>query len=354
MKYILTDETLIYKGKTLRRIKRLFDNLLGGFLESESNLSHDGSCFVYDNAKAMDQARVLGNAGICNNSEVFDNAMIGDDSEVLGFATVGGLSNILGKSIVSGFSRINGSVTIIDSYIYDYSDVKENSSLKNAHITGNSRVMGSAQIENSSITGSAKVSENAVLKNSSLCCDSIVSGDAIVENTVVPKGSTITTSINNFKSTAPLKIKSPDDFFVTTWQGVKFTFFDGGLGIDCKTMSDADQGVVPWSQSDADERFSSVDVYKAIIDPNNMTAMPEINMGKNAKWFICSLVKFSEILTMSELDALSAHFSFGLPAIIDYSGRLQLWSFLKNKELTDATIWSECRVKILELLNARI
>lgn len=47
-KYILTDETIKVNGKTLYRIKALreFSNVkagdLGGFVESESNLSHDG------------------------------------------------------------------------------------------------------------------------------------------------------------------------------------------------------------------------------------------------------------------------------------------------------------------------
>jgi hypothetical protein len=53
-KYKLTKETIIVDSSTLYRIKALNDipssNVkkgdLGGFIENESNLSHEGSCWV--------------------------------------------------------------------------------------------------------------------------------------------------------------------------------------------------------------------------------------------------------------------------------------------------------------------
>ena len=53
-KYELTDETIICDGRILHRIKALrdFGNVkareLGGWIEKESNLSHSGNCWVYD------------------------------------------------------------------------------------------------------------------------------------------------------------------------------------------------------------------------------------------------------------------------------------------------------------------
>ena len=55
-KYKLTDEAIQHCGKTLYRIEALIDfgdvdkGDKGGFVESEENLSHDGNCWVYDNA----------------------------------------------------------------------------------------------------------------------------------------------------------------------------------------------------------------------------------------------------------------------------------------------------------------
>ena len=56
-KYELTDNTIEYDGKTLYQIKALknFGNVktgyLGGYVEKEENLSHEGNCWVDDNAK---------------------------------------------------------------------------------------------------------------------------------------------------------------------------------------------------------------------------------------------------------------------------------------------------------------
>lgn len=74
MKYELTDETIDVSGTTLHRIKALkdFGNVkkgeLGGYVESEYNLSQIGNCLVYGNA------RVYGNAELCGNARVYGNA----------------------------------------------------------------------------------------------------------------------------------------------------------------------------------------------------------------------------------------------------------------------------------------
>ena len=68
-KYELTDETIVKYGSTLHRIKALkdFGNVktgeLGGYIESERNLSQEGNCWVYGNAK------VCGNAWVCGNAD---------------------------------------------------------------------------------------------------------------------------------------------------------------------------------------------------------------------------------------------------------------------------------------------
>ena len=63
-KYKLTDETININGITLYRIEALkdFSNVKkgdkGGFVESENNLSHDGNCWIYDDAIVYDDATV--------------------------------------------------------------------------------------------------------------------------------------------------------------------------------------------------------------------------------------------------------------------------------------------------------
>ena len=61
-----------------------FDNVqkgdFGGLIESEKNLSHDGNCWVSDNAAVYDNAQVSGDA------KVYDNAMIYGEAQVYGYA----------------------------------------------------------------------------------------------------------------------------------------------------------------------------------------------------------------------------------------------------------------------------
>ena len=69
MKYELDTSTATYfetptQSRTLCRIKALKDFAdvkagdLGGFIEDYRNLSHDGNCWIYDNAKVMGSATV--------------------------------------------------------------------------------------------------------------------------------------------------------------------------------------------------------------------------------------------------------------------------------------------------------
>ena len=80
MKYELTDETIDVSGTTLHRIKALkdFGNVkkgeLGGYVESEYNLSQIGNCWVYGNARVCGDAELCGNAKVCGNARVCGNA----------------------------------------------------------------------------------------------------------------------------------------------------------------------------------------------------------------------------------------------------------------------------------------
>lgn len=88
MKYKLTDEKMEYYGRTLYRIQALKDfgdvkvNDLGGWIQSERNLSQEGNCWVYDEAKVFDDAEVFNGAKIFGKAEVYCNARIFDDAEI--------------------------------------------------------------------------------------------------------------------------------------------------------------------------------------------------------------------------------------------------------------------------------
>ena len=96
-KFELTSESIAnIFGKKLFRIKALieFGNVkegeLGGFIEKEENLSHEGDAWVYGNAKVCGDAWVCGNAWVYGNAEVCGDARVCGDAKVCGDARVCG------------------------------------------------------------------------------------------------------------------------------------------------------------------------------------------------------------------------------------------------------------------------
>ena len=107
-KYELTDEIIVKYGSTLHRIKALkdFGNVktgeLGGYIESGSNLSQEGNCWVYGNAEVCDNAEVYGNAKVYGNAWVYGNAEVCGNARVYGDAWVYGNAEVCGNARVYG------------------------------------------------------------------------------------------------------------------------------------------------------------------------------------------------------------------------------------------------------------
>ena len=105
-KFELTAESKInWFGRTLYRIKACIDFTtisgdevkagdLGGFVEKESNLSHNGKAWVYGDAKVWGNAEVWGDAKVWGNAEVWGDAEVYGDAEVWGNAEVCGDASI--------------------------------------------------------------------------------------------------------------------------------------------------------------------------------------------------------------------------------------------------------------------
>ena len=113
-KYTLTNISITFNSRTLYKIKALrsFSNVragdLGGYIQSESNLSHDGDCWVYNNAKVYGRAEIYGNAQVLMSAVVSDNAQIYGDAIVHG--TVSDNAKVYGNAIIEGKVCDNASV----------------------------------------------------------------------------------------------------------------------------------------------------------------------------------------------------------------------------------------------------
>lgn len=111
-KYELTDESIKRSGVTLYRIRALRDfgnvkkGALGGFVQSEANLSHDGDSWVYCDAKVFDRARVIENGKVFYKAEVKGKAIVSKNSRVDHKA------HVCGKAILTDFARVDGEARV--------------------------------------------------------------------------------------------------------------------------------------------------------------------------------------------------------------------------------------------------
>jgi NDP-sugar pyrophosphorylase family protein len=191
-KYKLTDEFIIIGKETiyekkLYRIKCInaFDNIklgeLGGFIESEKNLEHEGNAWVGGNAKVFDYAYVHDNAKVFDNAEVSCYAKIINNSQIFGNAKI--MDNALIRNYAKIYDRalINGTAEI-----YDYAQIFGNVEIYgNARIFGNTKVFDDVKIEGNSIIhgdakiyGRARIWQGAVIgKQTEICGKAYIFGN---------------------------------------------------------------------------------------------------------------------------------------------------------------------------------
>lgn len=175
---ILEDGSIKFRGKSLCRIQALIDFAdvkagdIGGYVESENNLSHEGEAWVYDNAIVCDDARVFHNAKVYWDAKVFDHAKVYYEAKIHGSAEIYGNAEVFCDAYVAGNAKIYGNAEIYDhAEVYDYAEIFDNAKVSEkacicscAEIYGNAEVYGEAQIY-----GSAKISNREdyiVFKNS--------------------------------------------------------------------------------------------------------------------------------------------------------------------------------------------
>ena len=145
-KFELTSEFVTFLGRKLFRIRALVEfgdveaGELGGYIEKEENLDHDGDAWVYDDAKVYGDARVYGNARVYGDARVYDDAEVCGNARVCGDAKVYGDAWVYGNAWVCGNARVYG----------------------NAEVYGNARVYGDARVYgNAWVCGDAEVCGDA-------------------------------------------------------------------------------------------------------------------------------------------------------------------------------------------------
>lgn len=101
-KYEFTGETWRLGNVMLHRIKAVRDfgdvevGDLGGWIEQEENLSHEGNCWISGNAKVYDNAKVSGNAKVYKPTDLLTIGPIGSRVDTTTFYRVkSGVINVV-------------------------------------------------------------------------------------------------------------------------------------------------------------------------------------------------------------------------------------------------------------------
>lgn len=264
-KYELTKETKTYFGQTVYRIKSLRTFIdkggnivnagdLGGFVRSELNLSHEGRCWVRDDAVVTDYAVVDKNALLMKDCLAYGTANISDNSVITDNSIIGEESKVFGNSIIRGDCRIHGNVQIKDSYL-----------------NGSISISDFAEISNSTITdGIIVIENNANIENSSIRGLANIGGDAKIYN--------VNLKSSNINLSYGANIKSNNDFLVIGPIGSRWdytTFYitkDNSIWVCCGCFTGSIEDFAMRVQHThrnnyhAKEYFSAIELAKIILD----------------------------------------------------------------------------------------
>ena len=185
---LLKTDTYNMNGKTLYRIIaiRNFGDIkkgeIGGFVESERNLSHNGNCWIHDDAKVYEKGKVYGDAQIYDHSMVYGKAKVYGHAKLFKSSLVTENAKIYGSSCLTGFTairhkvRIYGNAKIADAMISNKTKVYGNVIVDtggviiqgNSKIYGSSYISGDTKIVDCFIHGCSEINDVRCIKQSNI------------------------------------------------------------------------------------------------------------------------------------------------------------------------------------------
>ena len=103
----------LYRIKAIINFADVEAGDIGGFVENEVNLSHEGEAWVYGNAI------VSGNAHVCDHANVYGNAHVSGNAHVYDYALVSGYTNVCANAMIGETYHIftAGPVGSRDDYV---------------------------------------------------------------------------------------------------------------------------------------------------------------------------------------------------------------------------------------------
>lgn len=153
-KYELTDETRVWEGRTLHRIRALIElelgtgdsvkpGDLGGWVENELNLAQESNAWITDEAIVCDNARcyqsglVSDNAIVSGKAQVFGEAWVCDNARCYEHAKIFGTAWIHGNARVHEHASVAGNVWVCgDSEVCRFAEISGNVKINSAFVCG--------------------------------------------------------------------------------------------------------------------------------------------------------------------------------------------------------------------------
>lgn len=152
----------VHRIRALKSLNGVNAGDLGGWLESEKNLSQIGSCWIADEGVVLADAKVMGDSWVGDNAFVYDKAMVTGKAAVTKGALVYDRALIRDKAWVSDNAEVYGDAKLSE----------------NAQVFGKAKVFGTAEVK-----GTAEAYDNA-----KICDTAIVGGTAIVCGNAIVDG----------------------------------------------------------------------------------------------------------------------------------------------------------------------
>ena len=135
---IPSDKEGLYRIKALKDFSYVKKGDIGGYVESECNLSQYGDCWICDDAIVMGKAKVCDNARVYDNAQVWGNARVEYNAQICDDAVVMGNAQIYDNVVIKGNAKV----------------------CDNAEIEGNARIGG-----NTVIQGNARIWDDAIISS---------------------------------------------------------------------------------------------------------------------------------------------------------------------------------------------
>lgn len=200
---ITLDGKRLYRPKALKSFacqwRKVKEGDIGGFIQSENNLSQEGTCWVFDKAIVYDQARVTGDAMVSCEAKISDKVEVSEKARVTGSAAVRRNAKICGNSIVSEYATITDYAVVADAsvisgetVIKNYTELKGKTlirkwgSLDAGHFYNpkSPKLTGTNFIDNSVIIGPVHLDINNAIKNSYICGNLYIKNSRIEDTTI--------------------------------------------------------------------------------------------------------------------------------------------------------------------------